>query len=560
MVVMKGKDALVKNLQVEGVEYIFGNPGTTESPIIHELTKCSNSGIEYILVLQEGVAIGIADAYSRLSNKPTFLNLHIETGLGNAVSLLHNVFETGTSMVLSAANKDIRELTHGMTDLTDVVKPFTKWSIEASMPEQIPFSIRRAFNEARKVPTGPTFISFTANALDHDAEMEILPPDEAPSYGYPDKDAIESAANILMQANNPIFLLGDKVGNLKAVSEVVRLSEISGSKVYAMEYSEMNFPTDHSQYFGKLRLGYKEDQSIISEADVIFVIGKITSGYFMFSNPSLRYFNEQSTLIHLDNDSNEIGKSQKTNIPILGDIKLSISNLNVAIQSLMSSKTQKIINQRISTLKAKKQELIKVWTNDLLSKWDCNPMSPERMMSEISKFVKEAPGTILINDAVSSQSALFGSINFNREKSILGGFGGAIGWGVGAGIGAKLANPESPVLAILGDGTAMMTVQGFWTASSYKIPVVYIICNNSSYRVLKINMEYYRQHILNQSDAVDSQIGADFPGGLDIASMASAMGVKSKRITDPSEIKDSIHWAFSLGEPVVLDIVIDNQY
>ena len=224
----------------------------------------------------------------------------------------------------------------------------------------------------------------------------------------------------------------------------------------------------------------------------------------------------------------------------------------------MSSKTQKIINQRISTLKAKKQELIKVWTNDLLSKWDCNPMSPERMMSEISESV--TPGTILINDAVSCQSALFGSMNFNREKSILGGFGGAIGWGVGAGIGAKLANPESPVLAILGDGTAMMTVQGFWTASSYKIPVVYVICNNSSYRVLKINMDYYRQHILNQSDVVDSQIGADFPGGLDIASMASAMGVKSKRITNPSEIKNSIHWAFSLGEPVVLDIVIDNKY
>jgi len=558
MVVMKGREALVKNLQIEGVEYIFGNPGTTESPIIDQLTKSSNSGIEYILVLQEGVAIGIADAYSRLSNKPTFLNLHIETGLGNAVSLLHDVFETGTSMVLSAANKDIRELTHGMTNLTEVVKPFTKWSVEASMPEQIPFAIRRAFNETRKVPTGPTFISFTANALDHDAEMEILPSDEAPSYGYPDKDIIESAANILMQANNPIFLLGDRVGSLKAVSEVVKLAEILGSKVYAMEYSEMNFPTDHTQYFGKLRLGYREDQSIISDADVIFVVGKITSGYFMFSNPSLRYFNKQSTLIHLDNDSNEIGKSQKTDVPILGDVKLSVSNLSIAIQSLMSSKMQKIIDQRISALKVEKKEVIEAWRNVLLSKWDCTPMSPERMMSEISESV--APETIVINDAVSCQSALFSSMNFNREKSILGGFGGAIGWGVGAGIGAKLANPDFPVLAILGDGTAMMTIQGFWTASSYKIPVVYIVCNNSSYRVLKINMDYYRQHILNQSDVVDSQIGADFPGGLDIASMASAMGVKSKRITNPSEIKNSIHWAFSLGEPVVLDIIIDDKY
>ena len=558
MVVMKGREALVKNLQIEGVEYIFGNPGTSESPIIHQLTKFSNSGIEYILVLQEGVAIGIADAYSRLSNKPTFLNLHIETGLGNAVSLLHDVFETGTSMVLSAANKDIRELTHGMTNLTEVVKPFTKWSVEASMPEQIPFAIRRAFNEARKVPTGPTFISFTANALDHDAEMEILPSDEAPSYGYPDKDIIESAANILMQANNPIFLLGDRVGSLKAVSEVVKLAEILGSKVYAMEYSEMNFPTDHTQYFGKLRLGYREDQSIISDADVIFVVGKITSGYFMFSNPSLRYFNKQSTLIHLDNDSNEIGKSQKTDVPILGDVKLSVSNLSIAIQSLMSSKMQKIIDQRISILKVEKKEVMKAWRNVLLSKWDCTPMSPERMMSEISESV--APETIVINDAVSCESALFSSMNFSREKSILGGFGGAIGWGVGAGIGAKLANPDFPVLAILGDGTAMMTIQGFWTASSYKIPVVYIVCNNSSYRVLKINMDYYRKHVLTQQNVRDSQIGADFPGGLDIASIASAMGVKSKRITNPSEIKNSIHWAFSLGEPVVLDIIIDDKY
>ena len=126
MVRMTGKRALMKMLKAEGVEYIFGNPGTTESPIMDELEHYPD--LKYVLVTQEGVAMGMADAYARATGRPSFVNLHIETGLANGISLLHNAYDGGTPMVLTAGNKDIRELAQGRTDLAEMVRLFTKWT------------------------------------------------------------------------------------------------------------------------------------------------------------------------------------------------------------------------------------------------------------------------------------------------------------------------------------------------------------------------------------------------------------------------------------------------
>ena len=150
---MTGRRAMLEMLRAEGVEYIFGNPGTSESPIMHELESFPE--LKYVLVLQEGVAVGMADAYARATGRPAFVNLHIETGLANGISLLHNAYAGGTPLVLSAGNKDIRELAHGRTDLAEMVRPFTKWTAEVTHPDQVPFVMRRAFNEAKTPPTGP---------------------------------------------------------------------------------------------------------------------------------------------------------------------------------------------------------------------------------------------------------------------------------------------------------------------------------------------------------------------------------------------------------------------
>ena len=143
MSTMTGSQALVKTLLNEGVKYIFGNPGTSEVPIMNELE--SYPELKYILVMQEGVAMGMADAYARATGKPSFVNLHIETGLANGMSLLYNSFFGGTPLVVTAGNKDIMEIAHERTDLANLVQPFTKWSAEATHPDQVAGLIRRAF-------------------------------------------------------------------------------------------------------------------------------------------------------------------------------------------------------------------------------------------------------------------------------------------------------------------------------------------------------------------------------------------------------------------------------
>ena len=257
---MTGKHAVMQMLRAEGGEYLFGNPGTTETPLMDALEDYPE--IKYMLTVQEGVAMGMADAYSRALGQPSFVNLHIETGLANGISLLQNAYDGGSPIVLTACNKDIRELAHGRTDLREMARQFTKWSVEVSHPDAIPVAMRKAFYEAKTPPTGPTFISFTANALDDEADIEILPSSRSFSSARPDSTAIELAVDILSTASNPIILVGDSVGESGALGEVIELSEKLGSKVYSTMFSGVNFPTSHPHYMGPIRLGYRGTRDI----------------------------------------------------------------------------------------------------------------------------------------------------------------------------------------------------------------------------------------------------------------------------------------------------------
>ena len=144
---MKGSDALMEMLRAEGVKYIFGNPGTSEAAIMDSLENYPE--FEYILAVQESVAIGMADTYARATGKPAFVSLHIDNGLSNSFALLIDSYNTGTPMVVTAGNKDVRKLAEGRSDLAEMARPYTKWSAEITHPEQYPSVIRRAFNEAR---------------------------------------------------------------------------------------------------------------------------------------------------------------------------------------------------------------------------------------------------------------------------------------------------------------------------------------------------------------------------------------------------------------------------
>jgi benzoylformate decarboxylase len=271
---MSGKKALLEMLKSEGVKHIFGNPGTSEGPIIDMLGDYPE--LKYFLTLQESVAIGMAESYARLTGKASFVSLHVDSGLANGIALMLDAYNTGTPMVVTSANYDVRKITENKTDLAELVRPVTKWAVELTHPEQIPSAIRRAFNEANSHPKGPVYVGFTSNCLEEEAEMNIIPSANIYSNYYPDPIALINASDLILQSKSILILTGDRVADDDAVNEVVQLAEILGSPVYQSRGAEVSFPTNHPQYFGIHSLRSKSSREIIKDFDLVITIGMDT--------------------------------------------------------------------------------------------------------------------------------------------------------------------------------------------------------------------------------------------------------------------------------------------
>ena len=548
---MTGKRALMEMLRAEGVDYIFGNPGTSEGPIIDELENYPD--IRYMLAVQEGAAMGMADAYARYRGEPAFVNLHIETGLANGVSLLANAAEGNTPLILTSANKDIRKLAEGRTDLVEMVSQFCKWSAEVTHPEQVPSVMRRAFIEAKTHPMGPVYVAFSANALDDEADVEIVPSHKTYSRVAPDADAIQEAAEILANAENPVIIVGDRVGQSAASAEAVRLAETLGAKVYASYYSQVNFPTSHPQFLGLASPGMPAGNALLDDADAVVAVGTpVFPGYFYFSGRAL---NPETQLIHIDSDATQIGRTEPTDVAIIADARTALAALAQELELRMSGAAKEAAKGRATSVAEEKAEQVAAWQARLKARHDISPMSTERMMTEIADALPD--DAIVVDDSVTTRASIFGALEFDAPGSLLGITGGALGWGMGGTMGVKLASPDRPVVGIIGDGSAMMTVQALWTAANSKIPVVYVICNNRAYRVLKLNMNIYKSEILGQQNPESKYIAMDFTTPFDIATVAQAMGVFGRKVEDPADIGPALREALALGKPAVLDVSID---
>ena len=548
MPTMTGKRALMEMLRAEGIKYIFGNPGTSEGPILDALEACPD--LEYVLATQEGVAMGMADAYARSTGRPSFVSLHIETGLANGISLLHNAKEGGTPMVVTSANKDVRKLAEGRTQLDEMTRLFTKWSAEVTHPEQMPSVIRRAFTEAKTPPTGPVYVGLSANALDDAGEVEIVP--SRPGYfrTAPDSQAIADASAMLADANSPVMIVGDRLAQSGGTAEAARVAELLGARVYSSAYSEMNFPTSHPQFVGRAAPVSPSARAVFADADVALAVGtNVFSGFFHFPGRAL---GPDTRLIHIDQASKE-----PTDIGIIADPRIALSHLADALESdLGGARREAAMGRAASVAESTAAQRAEAEAR-IRDRWDTTPMSAERMMSEVARALPA--GTLIADDSVTTRDAIHAAMTFDTPGSVFGERGGALGWGMGGTLGLKLANPDSPVVGIIGDGSSMMTVQALWTAATYDIPVVYVICNNRAYRVLKLNMNVYKRDILREPDADSQYIAMDFPIPMNIAGVAEAMGVSGRKIDDPADVSPALTAALESGKPAVLDVSIDGS-
>lgn len=552
MAVMRGRFAVVEALRAEGVRYVFGNPGTTESPLMDALDRAPD--LKYILAAQEGVAMGMADGYARASGEVPFVNLHIDTGLSNGLSLLFNAYAGGTPLVLSSVNASLAKMADYRTDLAGLTGQFTKWGAEVTHADQIPSVMRRAFAEARTPPTGPTFVGFAPESLDSEAEMSIAARSDTFVRAGPDPRAVEAAAAALAEAQRPLMVVGDRVAQFDAVDAAVAAAERLGARVYGAGYAEMTFPTGHPQWMGQLPPYARLYPDQMRAADAVLAVGcKVFHDFFDLPTGVLA---PDATLIHLDCNASEINRSQPTDLGILCDPCAGLEALAEALDAAFDSKRREAASERAARIgaeTARKRAATRAALRDCRSS---RPIAPLRMMHELAQ---SAPAdTVIVDDSISARPILHEAFEFSHTGSMHSErAGGAIGWGMGAALGVKLAEPDRPVLGIIGDGSAMLSAQALWTASAYEIPTVYAICNNGGYRVLKVNLHAYFEEVLGEPDRETSYLGMDLPQEFDLGAIAAAMGVASERIEDPERIGPAFERALDSGRPALLDIIID---
>ena len=331
MAEMSGKQALMEQLAAEGVEYVFGNPGTTEQPFMDILQDYPQ--IQYILALQEATALGMADAYAWACGRPAFVQLHAAPGLGNAMGMLYNAHYMGTPLVVYAGQQEARGVIQEILlagDLVSMARPVTKWSVEVQDAADIPTVLRRAFKTAAEPPRGPVFISIPLNVMDQTAEMTIAPATYPRWRVRPDPQAVAEATDILAAAQSPVIVVGDGVALSGAMEEAVQLAELIGAQVYDSFSAELTFPTDHPLYQGLVNILREAGLRMqLAAADVLLIIGA-PAFRVVYPMPE-PLFAAQTKVIQIDASPWELAKNWPATLAIGADCQMALRDLLQAL-------------------------------------------------------------------------------------------------------------------------------------------------------------------------------------------------------------------------------------
>ena len=386
--------------------------------------------------------------------------------------------------------------------------------------------------------------------------MNIVPSSKIHDSSRPDPKGIDEAASLLMISRKPLMMVGDRVSDDGALDQAVELAQLLGLPVYQSRGAEVSFPTTHPQFMGNHSLRAANDRAVLQEADLVLAVGMdVFDELFYWGDVILR---PDVKLIHIDPIPGRVGKSEPTDVGIVSHCGLAMMELTASVTSRLSPAINKDIDSRTKAVVRESKQVRASFDEKAAETWDHTPMTPARMMSELADALPR--NAIVVDDAVSNRSVLrhyFGGV---KRGDIRGVRGQSIGGGIGATMGTQCANPDRLVFGIIGDGSAMMTIQGLWTAANDNIPCIFVICNNGMYRVLKVNFGVYQKDILNQVETADEHLlYSDFPTPFDVAAIATSMGVHGERIADPTEIRPAVHRAVASGKPALLDIVIDGS-
>jgi benzoylformate decarboxylase len=552
---MSGKRAFLELLKQEGVDVLFGNPGTTELPLMDAFAV--EHDIRYILGLQEAALMSMADGYAQASGKLAVLNLHVAPGLGNAMGMLYDAVKAAAPILLTAGQQDLEYLVTEpvlSADLATLARPFVKWAAEVHRVEDLPRLVHRAAKTALAPPTGPVFLSLPGDILKAEANLDLLTPTRVAPRVRGDAAAIAAAGALLAQAKRPVIIAGDAVAQSRAHAELVALAELIGAPVYT-EFvpSTASFPASHPLFRGATLRSQAAVRQVLDQYDVLFSVG---GDLFTLSLPSdIDPMPPGMRLIHLDTDPWEIGKNYPAEVAILGDPKSTLPEITAAIKQAMTGGARGAARERFkaaSETTLAERNALKAKAKALAGK---SPVQALALLDAIGEMLPK--DAVVIEEVLSSAPGIRSLIRSDDPQSYYGLRGGGIGWGIPAAIGIKLALPHRPVVALVGDGSAMYTIQALWTAAHDRIAVVFVILNNRSYRILKQRLLALRGH----AEQVDTFVGMELVDPpIDFVGLARSLGVAAEHVKTVHDATDLVAHGIKSNAPLLIDVDLDPAF
>ena len=545
-----GRSAFLSLLKDEGITHLFGNPGTTELPVMHALKD--HPEITYVMAMQESLVVAMADGFSRASGQLVACNVHVAPGLGNAMGSLYNAKFTGTPMILTAGQQ---EQGHGLMEpllygpMVQMAEPLVKWAVEVTRLEDLPRIVRRAAKIATTPPTGPVFISLPGDILNAETDIDLGRSTRVDTRVAPSREALDALAQRILSARRPVMVVGDEIVKSNALNEAAQLASQLGCPVYQQTIAYgAHFVSDHPCFMGALPRDQRQTSSILGVHDLLIVLGSdpVRMSVYSAHEPLPRGI----PIIQIGLVDNDLAKNFPVEIALKADVRETLRVLVPAIESAGGAALAERASDCIDSLKssnwsANREKLVR----DISRSKDAAPIDPDWLALQV---VDALPANAILIDEGLTASRYMSALRGHQDR-----YGyhqmasGGIGWGLPASVGASLANPERPVVCYSGDGSAMYSIQSLWTAAHHNLPLTVVLVNNGGYRIIKQRLQAFH--------GTNHFVGMDFrEPSVDFTGIARSLGLSATRVTEGKLLGDIIASAVRGSTPSLIEVMVDN--
>lgn len=529
---MRAAQAMIEVLRDEGIDRVFGNPGTTELPFVDAVAE---SGIPYVLGTHEGSLVATADGYARATRRVSFVSLHVAAGLANGLIGMLNAARSRTPMVVTAGQQDSRHLVQEPMlsgDLVALAAGASKQALEVHRAEDVGVVLRRAFRLAVTPPAGPVFVSIPMDLLEED----VAPPPARTAVDHarpPAASGIAAAADLLRGARRPVVVAGDEVGRGDAVAELVAVAEALGAPVFHQPMNDaVDFPMDHPLYAGMLVPENERIRKELEGHDVVLLAGaRAFVPHHWSEGPALT---AEQRIVQLGEEDAQLGRNYPVEVALLGDVRRGLAALSGLLAGSGTSDLPARRGGRPAPLTTTGQDGV---------------LDPRLAAATVAASLPE--GAVVIEEAITTGLLLREELRLSEPGSFHHTVGGGLGWGIGAAVGVALARPDRPVVAALGDGCALFGVHGLWTAANQGTATTFVVFANGEYRTLKQTLTRMRGGRSGGFPGMDLVAPtADWPA------LAGSLGVPGVRVGSADELAERLA-ARTAGEgPLLLEVPV----